>query len=236
MHAHSCWSYDGRWTLENIARLYSKLGVHAVMMSEHDTGFKPDRFGDYAEECARASTSRCVLVPGIEYSSPDNDIHVLAWGLDTFLGEHRPVLDTLHDIKARGGVAILAHPARRQAWKKVEQTWIEQLDGIEIWNRKTDGISWGEEAVKIACASGLPAYVGHDFHRARQLWPLYQQFRLASSTTAHNVGHALVTAIRRREGTPLAFGRAVVDENGAPRLHLPPTFEGVRRRISRLIK
>jgi len=41
LHANSTWSYDGRWSLVGIARLYGALGVGAVMMTEHDTGFDP---------------------------------------------------------------------------------------------------------------------------------------------------------------------------------------------------
>lgn len=47
LHAHSTWSYDGHWSLARIARTYGALGVRAVMMTEHDTGFDPGRFAEY---------------------------------------------------------------------------------------------------------------------------------------------------------------------------------------------
>ena len=95
LHAHSSWSYDGHWPLPEIARLYGRFGIRAVMMTEHDSGFDPASFQAYRAACAEASTSRCTLIPGIEYSSPDNDIHILTWGLQEFLAEHRPVMETL---------------------------------------------------------------------------------------------------------------------------------------------
>lgn len=50
--------------------------------------------------CAAASTPRCKLIPGIEYSSPGHRIHLLTWGLHSFLAEHRPVEETLAAVSA----------------------------------------------------------------------------------------------------------------------------------------
>lgn len=233
MHAHSVWSYDGRWPLDRIARLYGWLGADAVMMSEHDTGFDPSRFEGYRVACVEASTTRCRLVPGIEYSSPENDIHILTWGLDHFLGEHRPVIDTLRDVRALGGVSILAHPVRRKAWQKVQPEWLDLLDGIELWNRKSDGISWGVEAFALLRRSGLPAYVGHDFHRRRHVWPLHQAFDRPAAGDDLEV--ALVAAMRKGDSVPTAFGRPLLDGKRSLRSAPYPALERVRRGLRRLI-
>lgn len=229
MHAHSTWSYDGRWSLERLARMYGKLGADALMMSEHDTGFDLSRFGEYRAACSKASTERCTLVPGIEYSSPDNDVHVLTWGLEEFLGEHRPVLDTLRDVRALGGVSILAHPVRRKAWQQIQPEWFELLDGIELWNRKSDGISWGVEALSLLRDSGLPAFVGHDFHRLRQIWPLYQKF--APPASGQNLEEGLVSAIRQRQSFPTAFGKQLLESSAKPGSAVFPALERLRKRL-----
>jgi len=237
MHAHSNWSYDGHHSLASIARLYGRLGAHVVMMTEHDTGFDPDRFEDYRLECARASRPGCLIVPGIEYSSPENDIHILTWGMSRFRGEHRPVDLILEDTRAQGGVAILAHPIRRRAWEKVDPGWFDLLSGIELWNRKSDGISWGREALALLRQSGLPAYVGHDFHRHRQLWPLYQSFDMPDrpkiSVDAETL---LVRAITRGESTPCAFGQSLDVTRAHPGYPIHPHMERTRGWISRLVK
>lgn len=232
LHAHSDWSYDGRWSLDRLARLYRRLGADAVMMSEHDTGFAPDRYAEYRAACAAASRTGCPLVPGIEYSSPDNDIHLLVWGVPRFLGEHRPVIDTLRDVRAEGGVAILAHPVRRDAWRRISPDWLPLLDGIELWNRKSDGISWGREAQAMIAAHGLPATVGHDFHRPRQIWPLHQDFCLATRpATPEALETALVTALRRGESTPAAFLRPLRGDGTRPSRLPYPALEAARRRF-----
>lgn len=234
IHAHSLWSYDGRYSLDRIARIYGRLGADAVMMTEHDTGFAPERFAAYRATCAASSTPRCHLVPGIEYSSPDNDIHILTWGVGRFLGEHRPVLDTLRDVQAAGGVAVLAHPARRRAWAKVDPAWFGLLHGIELWNRKTDGIAHGPEALALIRQTGLPAFAGHDFHRLRQIWPIWQG--VDPPPPGADPEAALVAAIAGGRSTAMAFGRPILDPDGAPRSLHHARAERLRRGLRDLIR
>jgi len=229
LHAHSTWSYDGCWTLEQIARVFGRLGVDAVMMSEHDTGFDPARFSEYRAACAKASTPSCQLIPGIEYSCPENDIHILSWGLDRFLAEHRPVTETLAAVAEAGGVAILAHPVRRDAWKKFDSTWSPLLAGIEIWNRKSDGLSWGKHARALVAETGIPATVGMDFHRARQFYPLSHQFEPAP--TGLPLETHLITCLHTNQHRPMAYGRPVLNSEGTPHSDFHPWLERLRRGV-----
>ena len=207
LHAHSTWSYDGRWALPRIARAYGALGVDAVMMTEHDTGFAPDRFAEYRAACAAASTRRCTLIPGIEYSSPDNRIHILTWGLSAFVTEHAPVSETLLAVQEAGGAAIFAHPVRRDAWAAFDPAWVPHLNGIELWNRKSDGIAPGREAARLIAETGLPATVGQDFHRLRHMYPL--TMRVDRPTGDLEAG--LVAALRAGRMRPEAFRRPLLD-------------------------
>jgi len=229
LHAHSTWSYDGHWTLDRIAQLFGRLGVDAVMMSEHDTGFDATQFADYRAACADASTPRCRLITGIEYSCPENDIHILTWGLDRFLAEHRPVAETLAAVAEAGGASILAHPVRREAWAKFDPAWAQMLSGIELWNRKSDGISWSARARDLIAATGLPATVGMDFHRARHLYPLTH--RLDPPAADLPLEAHLVAALRAGRHRPMAFGRPLLDPDGEPRGGLHPRFERLRRSV-----
>lgn len=227
LHAHSTWSYDGHWSLEQLARLFGRLGVDVVMMTEHDTGFDPARFSEYRAACAAASTGRCRLIPGIEYSSPENDIHILTWGLDHFLAEHRPVAETLAAVAEAGGAAIFAHPVRRDAWVRFDPAWVPMLSGIELWNRKSDGLSWGHRARELIERTGLPATVGVDFHRAKQLYPLLHRFE--SAPQGEPLEAHLVTCLRTGRHHPTAFGRPLLDAEGQPRGNLHPRIEGLRK-------
>lgn len=237
LHAHSTWSYDGHWSLSAIARIFGAMGVRAVMMSEHDTGFDPCRFTAYRAACAAASTARCTLIPGIEYSNPDNDIHILTWGLVQFLAEHRPVIETLAAVREAGGVAVFAHPVRRAAWRQFDTEWVPYLAAIELWNRKSDGISWSPEALQLIRDTGLPATVGQDFHRLRQIWPLTQAFDLPTGTApSSGMEHTLIAALRDGHTTPLAFRRPLLDSSGLPMYKLYPKLEQLRCRTRDSIK
>lgn len=213
LHAHSDWSYDGHWSLDRIARVFGACGIDAVMMSEHDTGFDPARFPEYRQACAEASTTRCQLIPGIEYSSPDNDIHMLCWGLSDFLAEHQPVLQTLAAVQERGGVTVFAHPIRRRAFAQFDPSWVPYLSGIELWNRKSDGLTWGWEAAALIAQTGLPATVGMDFHKARHFYPLINRFAVSDSTRLET---DLVAAIGAGQQQIRALGRPVLGADGRP--------------------
>lgn len=130
--------------------------------------------------------------------------------------------DNLRDVRAEGGVAILAHPIRRAVW-------LALLDGIELWNRKSDGISWGREALEMIATHGLPATVGHDFYRRRQIWPLSQRFDLSDAPdTADALGTALVLALRAGDSSPFAFGRRLRGDGGLPSRLPYPALERAR--------
>ncbi|MEX0338902.1 MAG: PHP domain-containing protein [Arenibacterium sp.] len=226
LHAHSVWSYDGVWELDQIARFYGRFGADVVMMSEHDTGFDPSRFAEYRAACEAASTPKCRLIPGIEYSSPDNDIHILTWGLDHFLAEHRPVAETLEQVRDKNGVAIFAHPVRRKAWQVFDPAWVPLLSGIEVWNRKSDGITIGGHALDLVRETGLPATVGQDFHRLRHAYPLTMR---ATCENADNLEAALVEDLRQGRMAPFAFGRPLFQTDGTPATALHDKAETLRR-------
>jgi predicted metal-dependent phosphoesterase TrpH len=240
LHAHSVWSYDGHWPLERIARTFGRLGADAVMMTEHDTGFDPGRFAEYRAACAAASTPDCRLIPGIEYSDRANDVHILTWGLDRFLGEGRPVEATLEDVRSHGGVAVLAHPARRDAWRLFRAAWVPLLDGIEIWNRKTDGLAPGTEALRLQAETGLASTVGIDFHRPRHLYPLDHLCALppgAGPDDGAGLEKELVAALRTGALAPRAFRRTLLGAGGEPSQGLMHRrLERMRSGLRRLLR
>ena len=48
--------------------------------------------------------------------------------------------ETLAEVRAEGGATVLAHPSRRNCFEKITSEMLGQLDAIEIWNRKADGL------------------------------------------------------------------------------------------------
>src|ERR1700676_673824 len=153
-HVHAEWSYNGSWSLQDLGQEFHRRGFRIVMMTEHDRGFTPTRFAEYRKACAQASSERILVVPGIEYSDAANRVHVLVWGPVPFLGEGMPTGEILEAVHSAGGVAVLAHPSRRDAWKSFEPCWAKLLLGIEIWNRKYDGWASSQTAPALLKTAG----------------------------------------------------------------------------------
>lgn len=224
-HVHSDWSYDGRRTLDQVARAFGRRGYDAVLLSEHDRGYDADRWARYREACATASPpAGPLLVPGMEYSDAENLVHVPSWGAP-FLGEGLATGDLLAALREAGGVGVLAHPRRKEAWRRFDPAWVPLLLGIELWNRKTDGFAPSLEARRLLAAHpGLVAFVGPDFHEPRQFFPLAMAIEIDGEGEPSEA--AILDALRARRCSPRVFrlpaepfarGPAFVAARGAER-------------------
>ena len=106
-------------------------------------------------------------MPGIEFTCTAT-IHILGLGVTHLCESDDPgrVIDHIH---REGGLAVLAHPAKRAY--PLDPDWIARLDGCEIWNNQ-DG-KWLPQVRAIRVfrtlaghAPGLLAFAGLDLHRA----------------------------------------------------------------------
>lgn len=218
-HVHSKWSYDGSWALEALSAKFGENGCRVLMMTEHDRGFSAARLGEFRNACANVSNEKIFVLPGIEYSDAANRVHVLVWGEIPFLGEGLPTLEMLKAAKAEGGVAVLAHPTRKEAWKAVEPSWEEHLLGIEIWNRKYDGLAPSHTAPSLLESSGAVPFVGLDFHTQKQSFPLTMAMDIEGGVSER----AIVECLKARRLSARAFGRPLSDaiiRSAVPALHL----------------
>jgi hypothetical protein len=190
-HVHSEWSYDGKWSLDKLVREFGRRGYRALLMTEHDRGFTQDRLLEYRDVCAQRSSDQVLVVPGIEYSDAENMVHVLVWGPLPFLGEGRSTSELLPKVRQYNGLAVLAHPSRRNAWQLFDPAWSVDLLGIEMWNRKTDGWAPSRTAPDLLKNKNLLPFVGLDFHTRRQCFPLSLELNLAEGITEESVLNAL---------------------------------------------
>jgi hypothetical protein len=201
-HVHSCWSYDGSWSVEALAVRFARRGCRVLMTTEHDRGFTSSRLDDYREACARASSAELLILPGIEYSDRANRVHVLVWGPVPFLGEGLPTSELLAAVASVNGVAVLAHPFRRNAWACVDRRWKGRLLGIEIWNRKYDGWAPSRTPPDLLEMTSAVPFVGLDFHTDRQSFPLTMVLDIDTDLTQETV----LQCLRSRRCQPRAFG------------------------------
>jgi len=231
-HIHSDWSYDGSWKLDALARKFARRGYKVLMVTEHDRGFSRARQLEHRRACAQASSAAILVVPGIEYSEPTNTTHILVWGDVPFIGENVPSGRMLEAVAAAGGVAVLAHPSRKQAWKTFDPAWTQHLLGIEAWNRKTDGWCPSPDAVPLLGSTGLVPFVGMDFHTNRQMFPLSMELKLAGAITEE----AILQCLRAKSCQAFAFGRPLGQPWMGRALPVLTKAEAARRACARFYR
>ena len=203
-HVHTDWSYDGSWDLEALVRELKRRGYGAVLTAEHDRTFDPERWERYRAACAVAEGAlRIPVCPGIEYSDADNVVHVPVWGVGLpFLGAGRRSDELIAEAAEAGAVAVLAHPGRKDAWRRLDPRSLEALTGVEVWNRKYDGWAPGPVGTELAASHSLAPFFGLDFHTHRQFFPLAMGVEVDAGAT----GEELVAALAAGRHRPLAFG------------------------------
>ena len=171
-HVHSEWSYDGKWSLEQLAASFAKRGYKIVLVTEHDKGLDESKRLEHRAACLTASSEKILLIPGIEYSDPTNVIHLLVWGDVPFVGSGAEPEQVLAAAQQYGGIVILAHPSRKEAWKRFDPNWSDKILGIEFWNRKTDGWAPSKHAWPLLEMTNSAPFAGLDFHDSRQFFPM----------------------------------------------------------------
>lgn len=231
-HVHSNLSYDGSYTLEALSEKFSRAGYRAVLMTEHDRGFSPERLSQLRQLCDAASTRDLLMIPGIEYSDASNQVHILVWGDVPFLGENLPTGETLRRVKEAGGVAVFAHPFRRNAWQRFEPNWGESLTGIEVWNRKYDGWSLNPIAQDLQRSAGAIPFVGLDFHTQKQFFPLAMAMDIDSAVTEQ----AVLDCIRARRVSPRVLGFQVEGQLVRRALPILGAAEASRKKAARALR
>lgn len=204
-HIHSDWSYDGKWSLSALAAMFARRRFRILMVTDHDRGLTESRQLQHRKACAQASSDRIFVLPGIEYSDADNIVHVLVWGPVPFLGEGLPTTELLKAVRASNGVAVLAHPSRREAWRVFDTAWTDYLLGIEVWNRKTDGWAPSPTAPPLLEDTALVPFVGMDFHDRNQMFPLSMEMDISPMVSEESV----LDCLRARRCRAMAFSEPV---------------------------
>jgi len=232
IHVHSAWSYDAKVSLEGLADAFAGHGYQVVFMCEHDRGFSQERWDEYKQACEAASRPDVLLVPGIEYADPEDRVHIPVWGCADFLGEALPTTELLRRAGGGGGFAVLAHPARRDAWDVVDPAWYTRLGGIEVWTRKWDGWAPNLRASAVAEEEGLVPIVSLDLHRLNQFFPL----AITISVDGAPSPATALAALRAADAKPVLRGLAVGKLSRRPVGDVLTRVERLRRPVVRLIR
>ena len=191
LHIHSTFS-DGKLSIPELVDLYGTLGFGAIAVTDHlceqstligkaakyiGHTLTPATYPIYREilksEAERAwDQYRMVLIPGFELSKNSilnhRSAHILALGVTEFIPADGDVLELARTIRAKGGLAIAAHPvSTRKIEKQTYHLWDrrrELADEFDAWE-----VASGPYLFDEVLHSNLPKLATSDLHRPQQL-------------------------------------------------------------------
>ena len=169
LHVHSSISHDGVMSVEELSVFFKRRKFDFVLITEHSENVSEGIMNKLIDECIRFSSSEFLIIPGLEFSCRD-DLHILGLGVSRTSESDDP-LEVTHHIRQQGGVAVLAHPTKKEY--SLDGAWIEELDGVEIWNSAYDGKFLPQaESIKTFRKLAkqnfhLKPFAGMDLHREK---------------------------------------------------------------------
>jgi predicted metal-dependent phosphoesterase TrpH len=125
--------------------LYKQHIMRALM----EAGYTTTIFGELFDKLFKKSSPENVLVDAV-YASPE---------------------ETLEEIHAAGGIAVLAHPGMYDNFELLEELIPLGLDGVEVWHPMNTP-EQQEQLKKLAKKNKLVMTGGSDFHGAYNVEPL----------------------------------------------------------------
>jgi hypothetical protein len=211
-HIHSTFSFDGKVEIEKVHEFFAGHGFDFVLMSEHVETLDLGRMQEIYDACARVSTSRCVLIPGIEI----DDLHILIFGI-TRPERYDGIESFTQDCHAGGSLIVLSHPVKIR--KGIPPLVLPMLAGVEVWNTRYDG----RQAPRPAShdlfrelrknSSGLFAICGMDFHNYPDFSPISLEVEAAGREP-----HSILDAIRRGRARICSHGSVIPIYDDSPAL------------------
>jgi predicted metal-dependent phosphoesterase TrpH len=164
LHTHSALSYDGRDPVEMLLEQAQAVGLDALAVTDHD------EIDASLEAADLAADYDLIGIPGMEVTSADG--HVLAIGVEEAVPSGRPFVETLEEIRSRGGLAIVPHPfqsSRSGVAPNISQEALASADAIEVYNSRLLTGRANRQAERFARTHELPMTAGSDAHIAEMV-------------------------------------------------------------------
>lgn len=174
VHVHSTLSRDGTLTIAELARYFKGKGYQFLAMGEHAEDLNDAKVQALREQSAASSDANFCVVPGIEFAVT-RQIHIVGVSVVNLIALESPVY-VAEQIRAQGGMSILAHP-KRLGWDCPPEV-ARAIDAAEIWNIGYDG-KYLPSPKAMPCFAKmreanpkLLAMASHDFHRVASFYGL----------------------------------------------------------------
>ncbi|GEM_PF-5505158 len=148
LHVHSIYSYDGRMSIKEIAKVARRRKIDAVAITDHDRITLKRRAVEYG----------VILIPGVERSY--GKMHVLMIGECVAEMKRKPELEELSDYEC---LVVLAHPERSRVPEEIARRFMVS---------EVNGRSSMENVLKVISKRELLS-AGSDAHSRFQLGRTY---------------------------------------------------------------
>ncbi len=152
LHVHTCYSNDGKTTMEELIEYAERFGIGCVAVTDHNS------FEAYGQ---LKDNGRVIIIPAEEVSSAEG--HIIALGIDRLIPRDRSIQETIDLIHEAGGYAFAAHPYRWWSGLGEKNTLAYPFDGIEARNGRSTP-SGNRRSQRLAARIGKPISAGSDAH------------------------------------------------------------------------
>lgn len=184
LHVHTTYSRCSTLDVEAAIKHGARIGLGGIAITDHNTTAGIAR--------ARAAAKRfgLILVPGTEITYAPSILeyflagkHMVALGIEETPQKWLGALETIDFVHDRGGLAVLAHPARFLLHPgclcdlRKKQNELAKIDAIEALH---EGRFFGN-AIRVAKLLKIPVVAGSDAHMAMQLGTCYTELKHCES-------------------------------------------------------
>ena len=157
LHVHTCFSNDGKTTMEELLEYAERHGIGCVAVTDHNEFEAYPRLKD---------NGRIIIIPAEEVSSAEG--HIVALGIDRLIPRDLPIQETIDLIHEAGGYAFAAHPYRWWSGLGEKNTLEYPFDGIEARNGRSTPRG-NRRSEKLAKRIGKPMTAGSDAHSPHRI-------------------------------------------------------------------
>ena len=161
LHVHTCFSKDGRTTMEELVESAVEKGIGCIAVTDHNEFEAFERLKD---------NGRVIIIPAEEVSSKEG--HIVALGIDRRIPRGLSIQETIDRIHEAGGYAFAAHPYRWWSGLGEKNTLSYDFDGIEARNGRSVPRD-NRRSQALADRIGKPQSAGSDAHTPGRIGDSY---------------------------------------------------------------
>ena len=161
-HTHSYYSKDALCSPKSLIKAALEKGLDGIALTDHNT----TKGWDDALKAAKELGAVVVLGEEIKIKKQGKTVgEVLGYFLKEEIDpQGKSVEEIITEIKAQGGIAIIAHPFHRKKPFKELEKHKHSVDGIEVFNARSQSEKGNQKALRFAQENNLATTAGSDAH------------------------------------------------------------------------